>query len=175
MDKVIKKAEELRQLDLFDLKEEQGKAEELFDSMGNLFELINELQSKIKNNEYYLSLSQLPEEALTDEEIATLKRLRDESNMTEYRYQVALIREVLKDSIKADEMTIQEHLEALSEAQKQLASSADYLVKSWSQVLNILEPPKKLSKEAKEAFALGQDGPDSTILNYNLSTLRNEK
>ena len=178
MDKVIKKAKDLYELDLFDLEEEQAWALELFESMGNLFEVLDEsggLQSKIKNYEYYLSLPQLPEEALRDEEIAMLERLRAESKMKEYRYQVALIREVLKDSIEADKITLQEHLQALSDAQKQLTSSAEYLVRSWRKVLNILEPPKKLSKEAKEAFALGQDGLDSTILNYNLSTLRDEK
>ena len=178
MDKVIKKAEELRQLDLFDLEEEQENARDLLESMSNLFEVINEsggLQSRIKNNEYYLSLPQLPEDALTDEEMATLESLRAKSKMTEYRYQVALIREVLKDSIEADKTTMQEYLKELSEAQKQLTSSAEYLVRSWRKLLNILEPPKKLSKEGLEAFALGQDGSDSTILNYNLSTLRDEK
>ena len=178
MDKVIKKAEQLHQLDLYDLAEEQEKARELFDSMGNLFEVLNEsggLRRRIKNNEYYLSLPQLPEDALTVSEGLKLKGLRAESKMTEYRYQVALIREVLKDSIKADKTTMQEYLKELSEAQKQLTSSAEYLVRSWRKVLNILEPPKKLSKEGLEAFALGQDGSDSTILNYNLSTLRDEK
>ena len=178
MDKVIKKAGELHELDLYDLAEEQEKARELFDSMGNLFEVLNEsggLRRRIKNNEYYLSLPQLPEDALTVSEGLKLKGLRAESKMREYRYQVALIREVLKDSIQADKIKLQEYLEALRDAQKQLASSAKYLVKSWGKVLNILETPKKLSKEAKEAFALGQDGPDSTILNYNLSTLRDEK
>ena len=141
MDKVIKKAEQLHQLDLYDLAEEQEKARELFDSMGNLFEVLNEsggLRRRIKNNEYYLSLPQLPEDALTDEEIATLESLRAESKMTEYRYQVALIREVLKDSIEADKTTMQEYLKELSEVQKQLTSSAKYLVKSWGQVLKIL-------------------------------------
>ena len=178
MDKVIKKAEELYKLDLFDLEEEQENARDLLESMSNLFEVINEsggLQSRIKNNEYYLSLPQLPEDALTDEEMATLESLRAKSKMTEYRYQVALIREVLKDSIEADKTTMQEYLKELSEAQKQLTSSAEYLVRSWRKLLNILEPPKKLSKEGLEAFALGQDGSDSTILNYNLSTLRDEK